>query len=35
MKKRLRQWCWFIGLYVAGVATIIMVSKLLRWFIPH
>ena len=35
MKKRLRQWLWFIGLYVAGVTTIIVVSKLLRYFIPH
>lgn len=35
MKKRIRQWLWFIGLYVASVATIIVVSKLLGYFIPH
>lgn len=35
MKNRLRQWLWFIGLYLAGVATISVISKLLRWFIPH
>jgi hypothetical protein len=35
MKKRLRQWLWFIGLYIAGVTTIILVTKLLRYFIPH
>lgn len=35
MKKRLQQWLWFIGLYIAGVAVILVLTKLLHFFIPH
>lgn len=35
MKKHTRQWFWFIGLYIVGVATVAVVSALLRCLIPH
>ncbi len=31
MKSRLRQFAWFAGLWLAGVATLTAIAGMLRW----
>lgn len=33
MKKRTRQWLWFIGLYIISLITVATVSTVLRYLI--
>ncbi len=35
MKKHIREWLWFIGLYVAGVTSVASFSALCHYLIPH
>ncbi len=31
LSKKQAQWAWFIGLYLAGLVTILTIAKLIKW----
>lgn len=31
LTKKQSQWAWFVGLYLAGLLTILTIAKLIKW----